>query len=111
MADTSSSPDAIGASVKLDYSARRETMIPVREEELKHIGIFNISTTICWSLCSGFFFYGLLSIRHVPKEVSWWNQENVILPIAVSFIFGVLACIFHHNQKNMIKTILDQVIK
>ena len=111
MVDTSNSPEKMGALVELDYSARRETMIPVREEELKQIGNFSTITTICCSLCSGFFFYGLLSIRYVPEQVNWWNQDAVILPISFSIVCGILAGLFHHNRKNMVRTILNQASK
>lgn len=116
-----------GASVESTYVKREDRVIGVREIELEQLGVFHTASTICWSLFTGFLFFGLSYVWNLLENHStdddlyilssdfldifnpniWWDQK-ALLPFLVSLLFGGLAFYFHKTQRNSIRAILKK---
>ena len=88
MNDSGSPSEKLGARVESDYWGRKDKVFGVRETELEQLSAFNTASTICWSLFTGFLFFGLSYIWNLleqPSEVQivWWGQKRVIVKSGV----------------------------
>ncbi len=115
MNDSGSPSERLGARVESDYWGRKDKVFGVREIELEQLNAFNTASTTCWSLFTGFLFFGLSYIwnlleRSPETQIIWWEQK-IVLPILCSFLFAGLAYYFHRTQKNATKAILKNAIK